>query len=343
MISRWKPRFAVLLLLAFPVAVASAQEMGPAPAPVAEDAPKLPPEVAKQATARADTLMAPVLPEQFKTDTLTGRQIREAVASAGGNAISAVRSRLEVKSEFTDKIDYSGTRFTTLRADVPLSPIAEIRFDLPVGFYDPPEGSADARRSALGDARVKARMLALNEQDYAVGLSLELSFPTATATQTGRGKYLVIPGAAFSWATPRLRSSTTFEVKQYYSVAGHEDRPDVQYLRLNAAFETPWGARYWSVVEPFLYVDRMRGSATSAVIEFEAGYKIDQNTRVFARYGVGLWHATPVGAYNYMFQLGFRYLGKRRDVVRVARIEEERRAGEAADEAAKKAAQPKRR
>ena len=78
-------------------------------------------------------------------------------------------------------------------------------------------------------------------------------------------------------------------VKQVVSMAGDEDRKDINYTSFELALRDTWRQTYWLKLNPKPIVDWEQSAKTGAVAELEGGWIINRQWRVWLMLGTRLW------------------------------------------------------
>lgn len=132
--------------------------------------------------------------------------------------------------------------------------------------------------------------------DIPLGSFLEVTFPTANPEELGKGKYQVSPGirtnvpVSFGQGLPESHKMT-FEplVQQVVSVAGDENRKDINYTKFELTLRDTWRKKYFFKLTAKPIVDWENGGNTGAVGKVEGGLIIHGRWRVWLLLGSRLW------------------------------------------------------
>ena len=87
---------------------------------------------------------------------------------------------------------------------------------------------------------------------------------------------------------PRLRSLLFTFVQDFNSVGGDPSRRDIHFMRTQAAFNTIWSERWWTLASMTYFVDWNNNNKTTMNLLGEVGHRIDKHWNVFAGPGVGV-------------------------------------------------------
>jgi hypothetical protein len=107
---------------------------------------------------------------------------------------------------------------------------------------------------------------------------------------------------------PEINTHVCPLVQQFWSVGGDPSRPTVNYTKFDVSATTPWTTAWWTTLEPILNVDWTKNGKTAMNVEFEVGRTLGPHFRTWARGGAGLWGNGVPGAYDWIAQVGVRYL-----------------------------------
>jgi hypothetical protein len=148
----------------------------------------------------------------------------------------------------------------------------------------------------LGDIKARVGFRPVGLGDIPVASFLEVTFPTAGPEELGSGKYQVSPGVrttfpiSFGRTLPESHKMS-FEplVKQVVSVAGDENRKDINYTKFELTLRDTWRKEYWLELTPKPIVDWEQSAKTGAVLELEGGWIINPRWRVWLLLGTRLW------------------------------------------------------
>jgi hypothetical protein len=95
----------------------------------------------------------------------------------------------------------------------------------------------------------------------------------------------------------------TAQLQQVNSVAGDEQRPDINYTKLDLSLRDTWGV-HWMKVAVNTRVDWEQKGKTGAVGELEYGRRLDPNWGVWLLGGGLLWGEGVKGTYGTKVMVG---------------------------------------
>ena len=162
----------------------------------------------------------------------------------------------------------------------------------------------------LGDSKARFRFAPVPVGRFAISYFLEATFPTADPEELGAGKYQASPGVS---ATTRIAPPEgmkalhvwrfTSQLQQVNSVAGNEERPDINYTKLDLSLRDTWGVHWWKGAVN-TRVDWEQGGKTGAVGELEYGRRVDPSWSLWVMVGHLLWGEGVKATYGTKLQLG---------------------------------------
>ena len=185
----------------------------------------------------------------------------------------------------------------------------QARIRVPYRSLDVKAGGFSIDESGLGD--INTRFLTvpyLNaENGTAWALGLETWFPTASDDVLGSGKYVLGPQVFFAWFNPfGIPKAGLFPgVQQAFSVAGDDDRDDVNETRFDLFFLKQWPeSQTYLLLNPQYIVD-WENDKEGGVADAEFGYVFKSGVSIYARPGVGLGPDRPL---EWNFESGIKYV-----------------------------------
>jgi hypothetical protein len=203
--------------------------------------------------------------------------------------------RFEVKRQNTDHDTPGESSRTTLRLEAlpGEGSVALWRLDLP--FPDEKDTfSGSPFDPRLGDIKLRARLRPADVGGAPVSFFSELTFPTADPDSLGQGKYQVMAGAETFYPLDSISSddhklSFSPQIQQVVSVAGDQDRKDINYTKFELALRDVWRKAYSLKFTAKPVIDWVQDGKTGAVAELEGGVTLEQGWRVLLILGGRLW------------------------------------------------------
>jgi hypothetical protein len=230
---------------------------------------------------------------------LVGGTAQAAEDSSGKGAGSKEEKRhflIELKREATNRGTPEETTKTQVKIDAFFNGIISLlRLEIPFPD-DKTSFEGDPFNPRLGDIKARVGFRPVGLGDIPVGSFLEVTFPTADPEELGSGKYQLAPGIrttfpiSFGQSLPES-GKMSFEplVKQVVSVAGDENRKDINYTKFEFSLKDTWRNEYWLKLTPKPIVDWEQSAKTGAVLELEGGWIINPRWRVWLLLGTRLW------------------------------------------------------
>jgi hypothetical protein len=269
-------------------------------APSAAKAPRETPVEAGQAAVRRG-------PVGERLQNLKDRLL-DLQSAAHGTSATRFVPRIQLSTEYRERPNGGGENRSVLRVDRPIGDRAVVRVDVRFQGRNTTEGDTSTTKSGLGDLFVRAGYRLVDRKGFHLFVGSDVIFPTADPDVLGRGKYQIGPGMAASIALSEI-NSTLFPLAQHIrSVGGDPSRREVNYSLLSLRLNTPWSPTWWTFVQPELRVDWQRNRKTAMLITGEIGRVLDAHYRLFSRLGGAAWGANVTGGYEFLGQVGVRYM-----------------------------------
>jgi len=195
----------------------------------------------------------------------------------------------------TSRLDYAFSKTFVLRAELPW-------------VVNAPPGAGTPTVSGVGDLMLRPSFRVLRKRDYALVVGTEFLFDTADSRSLGAGKDVVAPIAFLSFDVPRL-ATTFFPTVQYFrSVAGDDDRADLDYTTAKLFALTRWPWHLYTGTEAVLFFDHAHQGRVGATLEVETGLFVSRHVALWVRPGIGSHGDDLPQVYSWNFEVGFRYL-----------------------------------
>jgi hypothetical protein len=244
-------------------------------------------------------------------DLAAGDEREDAALAAAKAPTSAARvGRIELRRQNTERGTPEESTRTTLRTELFLKgAVSGLRLDLP--FPDEKaDFGGDPFQPRLGDIKLRVNFRAYRLGETRLSSDVEMTFPTADSRVRGGGKYQLsaavrsAPTAAdsfFSSGHHRLRLE--WSVRQTVSVAGDEDRTDVNNTKPEVGIRDSIGDRYWLKLTFKPTIDWVQDGKTGAVLELEGGWNASRQWRLSMKGGARLWDEGVPGIYGRRVEL----------------------------------------
>lgn len=215
------------------------------------------------------------------------------------------KTRVETRLEY-QSVEGGGSRaFMVPRFEYAFSKQLAARIDVPYMWNNAPPTAPSEQ--GLSDVSVRVNWRAARGDGYAVVVAPEFLLNTAEDPRLGLGKYVFQPAVFASINMPQYNSVLFPFIQQAWSIAGDSDRNDINVTVLRLGAATRWPNRFYSFVEPTLYIDWERDAKTGFTLELEVGRLVNNRLSLWARPGVGVWNNNLPQIYDWNFEIGFRY------------------------------------
>jgi hypothetical protein len=142
----------------------------------------------------------------------------------------------------------------------------------------------------------------------ALFIGADASFPTASETPLGTGKYTIGPGVGLAAPLPRAHSLLYLLIQNFNSIAGESNRADIRYLQVQSAINTIWSKQWWSLVQGSWATNWENHRKTSLNLLGQIGYQFDRHWSLFAGAGAGVVDKDAFLSLDWTVQGGVRYL-----------------------------------
>lgn len=221
----------------------------------------------------------------------------------------AQRWKVEVKRQDTDRGTDGESSKTTVRMEAyPRGSVAMLRLDLPF-----PDDRTDFLGSPfnprLGDIKLRAKARPFEAAGLPLSTWIELTFPTANPESLGQGKYqvtvameTVLPLASISVGSTTHKVSFAPLMQQVVSVAGDENRKDINYTKFELALRDAW-QDYAVKLTLKPVVDWEQDGHTGAVMELEGRVSFDRGWAVALMLGHRTWGGSIASTYGTRVEL----------------------------------------
>lgn len=220
--------------------------------------------------------------------------------------------RLEIKRQNTSRGTPDESTQTTLRVERFYDGwLAALRLDLPLPD-EKTDFEGDPFNPRLGDVKLRAKFRPLQSGQYSFPYFMEMIFPTADPESSGSGKYqlsggirMIVP-LTLPVARPKdHKAQFETEVSQTVSVAGDENRKDINYTKLEFTFYDVWRQTYTMKLKLKPSVDWIQDGKAGSVGEFEGGLLFAKHWRTWLMLGRRLTGPEGIkGTYDTRLELG---------------------------------------
>ena len=218
------------------------------------------------------------------------------------------KRRFFLRNEYREREDDTAINVLEALYDLPLSDDLVLRTQVQYVTNNPTMGSTT---NGLGDITnvLDYRYKRDGSNSYAIGL--EVRWNTAAKPNLGVGNTLVAPTWSATISAPKY-NSILFPLAQVFFSVDHDDgREKLNYTALKPRWLTKLKNRYYTFVEPVVYIDHENDNDTTGVLEVELGRFVNAQTMAYVRPGAGLWGETDSRyLYDWNFEIGMRYFFK---------------------------------
>jgi hypothetical protein len=214
-----------------------------------------------------------------------------------GDRKEVPRFYFELKREFTNRGTPEETSKTQIKIISYLDGIVSfLRLEVP--FPDEPTSfEGNPFNPHLGDIKVRLGFRPVRLDSIPLVSFLEVTFPTANQISPGIRTYVPI---TFGQRLPESHKMS-FEplVQQVVSVAGDENRTNLNYTKFELSLRDTWRQKYWLKLTTKPVVDWEQNAATGSVAELEIGWIIKRHWRVWLMLGTRLWGESVPTTYDH--------------------------------------------
>jgi len=229
---------------------------------------------------------------------------------AAAGADKKTHFRLEVKRQNTNRGSAEEKTQTQIKFSVLLDrSISLVRLQIP--FPDDKSSfEGDPFSPRLGDIKLRFGFRQVSLGNLSLGSFFEITFPTANPEDLGSGKYQLSPGIQTSIPFSFDKRWKVFNkmsfgpaVKQVFSVAGDDDRKDINYTRFDLSLKDTSWKKYWLKLTEKIVVDWEQSAKTGSVVELEGGTIIKSHWRIWLLLGARLWGKGVPSTYDQRVEL----------------------------------------
>jgi len=190
-------------------------------------------------------------------------------------------------NEFRSLGDEHGFDEFTFRYIEPIGKV-KLQLSLPLDYSDA-TGVAEA---GFGEAGLKASYKARMTRRYALIFNLDTTYPTATKSTFGFGKYLASPGATFAFFFRQGSVIFAPSLQQKFSYAGDATRAAVNQTLVDLYFVWKPKKSSWLIVDPQFVVD-LEADTFYTFTEVELGRLMFGGVGSYVRPGIAIGKDRP--------------------------------------------------
>jgi len=218
------------------------------------------------------------------------------------------KRRFFLRNEYREREDDTGINVFEALYDLPLSDDLVLRTQVPYVTNNPPQGSSS---DGLGDITNVLYYSYKRGGGKSYFIGLEGRWNTASKPNLGVGNTLLAPTWFASINVPKYNTIFFPLAQIFFSVAHDDGREELNYTVLKPRWLTKLKNRYYTFVEPVIYIDHENNNETTGMLELELGRFVNPQTMAYARPGAGLWGETDSRyLFEWNFEIGVRYFFK---------------------------------
>jgi hypothetical protein len=232
------------------------------------------------------------------------------LAAKYGTDPTAIVGRIQLSSQYADLSHGARLSDSVARVDIPFRSNWLLRVDTPFRRWLDPDRPGVTSAQGLGNLAATIGWRAYNTPEYAFLIGATSTFPTASESMLGSGKYTVGPIIATGRFIPQWESFLFGVFQHQVSAGGDPSRSDISLTQASGQINTIWADRWWSTVQGVWQVNWEQKAKSSMTFEVELGRNVVDRWGVFLRPGVGIWGTDLAGAYDWNVELGTRYMFK---------------------------------
>ena len=245
----------------------------------------------------------PVTPEQREE----AERLRELTAKFGTDP-TAIVNRFQLSSQYNNLSRSASSILTVARADLAFRGDYVLQVRAPILQSSTPDPIGTTTAHGFSDLNLTLGWRAYNTPEYAVLIGMNATFPTATETKLGLGKYNLGPLIATARFLPKFNSFLIGVLSQQISVGGDSDRKSINISNLSLRINTVWAEKWWSVAQAGWMVNWERSTRGNMNLELEIGRNVVGKWGLFIRPGIGIFGRDLPGAYSWNIKGGIRYI-----------------------------------
>ena len=243
-----------------------------------------------------------------KADSVLPIRGRHIFNAKYGTDPTAIVGRVQLSSQYRNLPRSASSILTVARVDLSLQRDYVLRVEAPFLQSSIPSRTGTTTAHGFSDLGVTLGWRAYNTPEYAFLIGINATFPTATETKVGVGKYTLGPIIATAWFIPKWESFLIGVLTQQVSVGGDSDRKSINISRASLRINTIWVEKWWSVVEAGWMVNWRRSMRGNMNLELEIGRNVVGKWGVFIGLGTGFFGQDLPGAYSWNIKGGIRHI-----------------------------------
>jgi hypothetical protein len=206
----------------------------------------------------------------------------------GTNPTKLLRT-LIVLNEFRSLGNEHGFNETSFRYIQPTGRKTKVQVTLPLDSTD----VTGTSQGGFGDVGLKASWLPKLTPRYGILFNLDTTYPTATKSAFGAGKYVASPGATFALFFHGGQYIFAPSAQQKFSYAGHSERRAVNQTLVDLYFVYKPTKTSWVIVDP-QFVKDYESDIFFNQTEVELGRLMFAGVSTYVRPGIGIGANKPM-------------------------------------------------
>ena len=287
------------------VAIAADKSQPPADQPASSSSEKKA-EPSRRPLQRMEERFLGATPEE-RARLEAERERLSAAAAAFGTDPTAVVGFYQATYGHTVLTNNLRLDVATATIRVPVTPNWLVQVNMPYAWADVDQSRAFPLKGGV-DMTMRTGSRIYANENIAVFLGGDASFPTASERQLGTGKYTVGPGGAVAVPLPRVQSLFFLLVQDFNSIGGDPSRANLHYMRVQPTVNTIWSDHWWTLVSFNWDVDWNSNRKSALNTLAEVGYRFDNHWNFFAGPGVGVVGRDTFLGLDWTVQAGIRWV-----------------------------------
>jgi hypothetical protein len=220
---------------------------------------------------------------------------------------SKAKRRFFIRNEFRERTDGAQLNILEPLFDLPLTDKLALRTQIPFVSNNALDGGTTVGLGNISNS-LYYRYKQGGGKSYFIGLDARWN---TGKPKLGAGQTLLAPTWLATISVPKYDTILFPLVQRFFSFDPDAGRKPLNYSVFKFRFLTKLQSRYYTFVEPLIYIDHEDSHDTTGTLEIELGRFVNKQTMVYVRPGAGLWGntASPY-LYDWNFEVGYRYFFK---------------------------------
>jgi len=244
-----------------------------------------------------------VTPEQ----RVEAERLRELNAKFGTDP-TAITNRVQLSSQYFDRLHNKSNILTVARVDLSFRKDYLLQMKAPFLQSSIPGRAGTTTTHGFSNLDVILGWRAYNTPEYTIFIGVNATFPTATKTKVGHGKYTLGPIIATARFLPKFNSFLFGVLSHQVSVGGDSNRRSINISTASLQVNSIWAERWWSVARAGWLLNWEQSTRGSMNLDLEIGRNIVEKWGVFIQPGIGIFGRDLPGGYSWKITGGIRYV-----------------------------------